>query len=251
MRNYLKISYNRNVLLVLFVLIAVHVLAILSNHHVLLQVTKPLFIPFLFMCYLLKNKQTKPVMVVFLISFFLADFLSALATSPLLIGLAKICYTISFVSLITAVVTRMALRNLDKVIAICLLLLFGIGVYLLFGFISLLQVDVWQSKAFLLILGKSITVLLLAIIAFANFISKQTSRSILFLIAALCFAFADTFFYVHNFFVSHWILEVLNTVLQVVGLFFLFKVSVQYAQETKKASLLKNGQHPNKMVFKQ
>tara|TARA_R100001377_G_C3187283_1_gene109104 strand:- start:888 stop:1637 length:750 start_codon:yes stop_codon:yes gene_type:complete len=239
-KNWLKISYNRNLIFVLFFLVLINVFAVLSDNNLLIQVTKPLFIPFLFMYYLIKNKYINTVMIMFLVFSFLGDFSSVLFSNPLMGNLSSLFYCISYFSLAYAAVSRIRIFNIDRVVAISLLLVFSINAYLMYQLFLVLQIKIPDANEVAIFGVKGIALMALAFMAFATYLSKDSRASILFLSTALCFVFADVLYYISNYYVYHYTFVVLEKTLHLLGLFFLFNYIIEYNRKRKKRLVLGN-----------
>ncbi|TYB79658.1 hypothetical protein [Bizionia myxarmorum] len=180
------------------------------------------------------------VMVLFLVFSFIGDFSSVLYSNQLVINLSSLFYCISYFLLAYAAISRIRIFNIDKVVGICLLLVFSINSYLMFQLYSVLMVKIADATEVTLFGIKSIALLALAFVAFATYLSKDSKSSILFLATALCFGFADVLYYISNYYVFHWSFVVLDRSLHVVGLFFLFNYIIEYNRKRKKRLVLQN-----------
>ncbi len=207
-----------------------------------------MFIPFLFMYYLIKNKYINTVMIAFLVFFFLGDFSSVLFTNPEMVNLSSLFYCVSYFTLAYAAISRIRIFNIDMVVGICLLLVFSINAYLMYQLFTILQVKISDPTEVALFGVKSIALMALAFMAFATYLNKDSKASILFLSTALCFVFADVLYYISNYYVYHWSFVVLDRSLHVVGLFFLFNYIIEYNRKRKKRLVLSNNRTTEKVM---
>jgi len=80
---------------------------------------------------------------------------------------------------------------------------------------------------------KSISLIVLVVIAFGVYLNSETKLSILFLIMAISFVFSDILNYVSHYYVYHWSFIMLDRILHVIGLFFLFNYIIEYNKVPK------------------
>ncbi|MBP93995.1 MAG: hypothetical protein CMC55_07760 [Flavobacteriaceae bacterium] len=200
------------------------------------------------MYYLIKNKYINVVMITFLVFSFLGDFSSVLFENPLMVSLSSMFYCISYLSLAYAAVSRIRFFNIDKVVGICLLLVFTINAYLMYQLFEVLQIKISDTTEVALFGVKSMALMVLAFMAFATYLNKDTKASILFLSTALCFVFADVLYYISNYYVYHYSFVVLDRLLHVLGLFFLFNYIIEYNRKRKKRIVLQSSSTAEQIV---
>lgn len=177
-------------------------------------------------------------MISFLVFSFLGDFSSVFFSNPEMVNLSSLFYCISYFTLAYAAVSRIRIFNIDKVVGICLLVVFSINAYLMYQLFSVLQIKISDANEVALFGVKSIALMALAFMAFATYLNKDSKASILFLSTALCFVFADVLYYISNYYVYHWSFVMLDRSLHVIGLLFLFNYIIEYNRKRKKRLVL-------------
>jgi len=177
-------------------------------------------------------------MITFLVFSFLGDFSSVFFSDPFMVSLSSLFYCISYFTLGYAAVSRIRIFNIDKVVGICLLLVFSINAYLMYQLFAVLQIQISDTTEVALFAVKSIALMALVFMAFATYLNKDTKASILFLTTALCFVFSDVLYYISNYYVYHDMFVVLDRLLHVLGLFFLFGYIIEYNRKRKKRLVL-------------
>ena len=232
--NWLKISYNRIFLCVLFLLVIMNVLATISENETLLQLSKPLFIPVFLMYYLLKNKFIRSIFVVCLFFSFLGDFTSVNLSNTLWIKLSSLFYCLSYLCLVYAAISRLKRLKFDAVIGACLVIVFLINAYLMYGLFSILKTQIPDTLEMALFSIKSVALLILVFVALMAYLNTDSKESILFLVTALCFVFADVLYYISNYYLYDWSFAMLDRLLHVFGLFFLFNYIIDRNRKRKK-----------------
>lgn len=82
--------------------------------------------------------------------------------------------------------------------------------------------------------AKSLALLLLVFLSFVVYLNTDSKPSIVFLMGAMCFGFADILYYVSNYYIYSWSFVMLDRVLHVFGLFFVFNYMIGYNRRLKK-----------------
>jgi hypothetical protein len=221
-KEWLKISYNRIFLCVLFLLILLNVLATLSESGLLLQITKPLFVPVFIMYYFIKNRYFSLVFIMFLVFSFIGDFSSVFSTSNSIIKISSFVYFLSYLTLIIYTISKFKRVRLDMVIVFYLLIVVSINSYFLYELFSILKLQISDPIEVNLFAAKSVSLIALTFLSFIVYLNSDTKQSIIFLLVALCFVFSDVLHYISNYYIYNWSFVMLDRVLHVFGLFFLF-----------------------------
>lgn len=193
------------------------------------------------MYFLLKNKYINPLLIGFLIFSFLGDFSSVFFSDTILVQIASLFYCLSYLCLVFAAISRIRNFKMDAVVGAYLIIVFVINSYLMYELFSILQIKISDSKEILFFGIKSIALMILAFTAFLAYLNRDSKTSILFLGMALTFVFADVLYYISNYYVYHYSFVVLDRVLHVFGLFFLFNYMIAVNRKRKKV-LVENRQ---------
>jgi hypothetical protein len=108
------------------------------------------------------------------------------------------------------------------VIASYLIIVVSINSYFLYELFGILKTQISDITEVNLFAAKSVSLMVLAFISFVIYLNSDTKQSILFLFTTLCFVFSDVLHYISNYYIYNWSFVMLDHVLHVVGLFFLF-----------------------------
>jgi hypothetical protein len=100
--------------------------------------------------------------------------------------------------------------------------------YFLYTICSILKTIVPDSLEVFLFALKTISLIVLLFISFGVYLNSENRLSILFFLMALSFVFSDVLNYVNQYYVYHWSFLMLDRVLHVVGLFYLFNYIIEY-----------------------
>lgn len=221
MKEWLKISYNRIFLCVLCLLILINVLATISESGLLLQITKPLFVPVFIMYFFIKNKYFSFVFVLFLVFSFVGDFSSVFSSNNSIVKFSSFIYFLGYLTLVFYTISKFKRIRLDMVIGVYLLIVISINSYFVYELFSILKLQILDPIEVNLFAAKSVSLIALSFLSFVVYLNSDTKQSIIFLLMALCFVFSDVLYYISNYYIYNWSFVLLDRVLHVIGLFFL------------------------------
>ena len=233
MKSSIKFTDNKVFVGALFLLIVLNVIGTISEDPLFLQSSKPLFIPVFLICFFIKNKLTVVPFSLFLMYSFLGDMASIFFSNETFLKESSVLYLLSYSCLVSFIISKFKLVQFNKVIALYLVTVVLINVYFLYAIYSVLQTIVPDTLEVFLFAMKSISLVVLAIIAFGVYLNSETKLSILFLIMALSFVCSDVLNYVSQYYVYHWSFLMLDRMLHVIGLFFLFNYIIEYHKVPK------------------
>lgn len=239
MKSVFKFSFNIVFIGALFFLIVLNVIGTVSEDALFLQSTKPLFIPVFLIFFFIKNKIISIPFILFLFYSFLGDSATIFFSNETFIKASSIMYFLSYLCLVVFMIPKFKLEQFNKFISLYLVVVVLINMYFLYTVYGILKSIIPDSLEVFLFGMKSVSLIVLVIVAFGVYINSETKLSILFLIMALSFVFSDILNYVSQYFIYHWSFLMLDRVLHVVGLFFLFNYIMEY-NKTPKLYINKN-----------
>jgi len=233
MKSLPKFSVNKVFLGALFLLIVLSVIGTISEDPLFLQSTKPLFVPIFLIFFFIKNKTIGMPFSLFLLYSFLGDSTSMFFSNETFLKASSVLYFLSYLCLVSFMVPKFKIVQFNKVIALYLVTVVLINMHFLYAIYSVLQTIIPDTLEVFLFAMKSISLIVLVIIAFGVYLNSETKLSILFLIMALSFVFSDVLNYVSQYYVYHWSFLMVDRILHVVGLFFLFNYIIEYNKVPK------------------
>jgi hypothetical protein len=234
MKSSINFTFNKVFFGALFLLIVLNVIGTISEDPLFLQSTKPLFIPVFLIFFFIKNKTIGVPFSLFLIYSFLGDSASMFFSNETFLKASSVMYFLSYLCLVSFMIPKFKIVQFNKVIALYLVLVVLINMYFLYTIYSVLRTIVPDTLEVFLFAIKSVSLIVLVIIAFGVYLNSETKLSILFLIMALSFVFSDVLNYVSQYYLYHWSFLMLDRVLHVVGLFFLFNYIIEYNKVPQK-----------------
>ena len=202
-------------------LILLNVFASLSENDLLVQITKPLFVPVLMVFYFMKNRYIHPLIIAFFLLSFIGDFSSVVITWESLVSFPDFIYILGYTALILYVIPKLVNIRLDRVVGIYLIIVISINSYFIYELFDVLKMEISNITEVNLFVVKTVSLLALVFISFIVYLNSDTKQTILFLFATLSFMFSHILHYVSNYYIYDWSFDMLNNVLHAVGLFFL------------------------------
>ncbi len=232
-----KISFNRVFFTALLILIAVNIIGSYSGDSLLLITIKAIFIPVLLIFFFIKNKSLSIPLVSFFVFSFLGDASSIYFTSDMLIKASSVFYFLSYMCLISIIISKFNIFKIDKIIGTYLVLIFFINAYFLYTLYNILKTVVTDNFEVFLFGIKSFSLITLIFLAFGAYLRNESKSSILFLMTALCLVFSAVLNYVNLYYVYNSSFLMLERGLYAFGLYLLFKYTME---ENKRVTISKD-----------
>lgn len=233
MKSLYKFSVNKMFLGALFFLIILNIVGTFSENALLLNSTKPLFVPVFLIFFLIKDKTMSVPFILFFLYSFLGDSASMFFANDPFIKASSVMYFLSYLCLLSFMIRKFKLVEFNKVITLYLVVVVMINMYFLYTFYEILKSIIPDSLEVFLFGMKSISLIVLVVIAFGVYLNSETKLSILFLIMAISFVFSDILNYVSQYYVYHGSFIMLDRILHVIGLYFLFNYIIEYNKVPK------------------
>jgi hypothetical protein len=228
MENVSKFRFNKLFVGALLLLIVLTVIGSASEDAFFLQSTNLMYVPVFLIIFFIKNRSIKLLFILFLFYSFLGDSASIFFSNDTVVKSSNIMYFLSYLCLISFIAPKFKFVEFNKVIASYLVVVLLINMYFLYTICSILKTIVPDSLEVFLFALKTISLIVLLFISFGVYLNSENRLSILFFLMALSFVFSDVLNYVNQYYVYHWSFLMLDRVLHVVGLFYLFNYIIEY-----------------------
>ena len=134
--------------------------------------------------------------------------------------LSESCFTGAYLLMIFVLLGKLKDVKLERFVSWYLAVVFFISTYLLYLLFTGLK-DSFQDNVILtLMVSKGVALLVMAFLAFAIYLSKETAQSIIFLIVVCCFVFSDVLGFITTSYIQFWLFEAVQRIFQSLGLIF-------------------------------
>ncbi|WP_299550228.1 hypothetical protein [Seonamhaeicola sp.] len=147
--------------------------------------------------------------------------------------------------------TKFKVLRLDKIIGVYLIVVFGISMYFLYTLYNVLNMIVTDSSEVLIFTVKSLSLIILAFVAFGVYLSTQSKKSVIFLVGVIFIIFSTILNYINLYYIYHWSFEMLDRMLYVSGLYFMFRYMMMFERKAKKVTVVKENYASDNMLVKQ
>lgn len=176
------------------------------------------FLPILVALYLHKKKVMDTVFVVIFILFFIGMIASVIGNFSLAKQLSELFYVGAYLLLVFVLLGKMKSVQLSGFVSWYLVTVFLIVTFLVFQIFTSLNANFQDSVIFTLTVIKGVILLVMAFLAFAVYLSRETIQSIIFLMVVCCFIFSDILSFITTSYIQFWAFEAIHGIFQGVGL---------------------------------
>ncbi|WP_027137268.1 hypothetical protein [Gaetbulibacter saemankumensis] len=223
MNSLLKISRDRSVQFLFFIVLVLIVTSAVGFGKLTLEYTFLIVTP-LFLLYCLRKQNSLSVSFVSFLIFSLGGHaFMVFVQGESGTKIAHVLYMLAYLYLIVMVLPKFKLKNFDRLIMAYLLAVFCISLYFLYSVFSLLKVVIADDLESLLFAIKSLGIVLLSFVALGIYLSTETKQSIYLLLAVMCFGFSAVINYIEMYYLYDFNFLIVERILYVSGLFLVFK----------------------------
>lgn len=153
--------------------------------------------------------------------YFLGLLFYALDNLSLSLKLSESSFLGVYALLLVVMVPKLKRLRLETLIFTYLSIILLVNGYLGYIVFNMLKDSFADSVILTLTASKSIALMLVSFLAFIIYLSEESLQSIIFLITACCFVFADALSLIGITYVHYWVFEAIQKILQGVGLLLL------------------------------
>lgn len=230
MKNWNIFSFNTVILTVLFFLMTANVFAIFLEDKSFVQFINASSVPVFVLFSLLKYRPNNISFFFFCLFVFLSDSSSLFLQDVNMLYTTSIFYVAACIHLLILVLPKLDLMHIDKSIKAYLLLMFLIStIFLSLVYNAIEPVFVGKVEALLFVV-KCLVFIILGLASFGVYLNSQNKKSIFFLTAIICFGFSVIFNNLNMYFLSEWRFTLLDRLLHIVGIYFIFKFIIEEEQ---------------------
>ncbi|MEO6348019.1 MAG: hypothetical protein ABIO60_08940 [Aquaticitalea sp.] len=196
--------------------------SIYYDYQVIPNITKFISVLLFLTCYYTKQSHMANVFLTFLIFMFLGDTFTVFNFGDLAGKLSKILYMGAYSLLIFVLLGKFKRIKIEGLVLLYLILIFVLNTYFLYALYGEVKDNFSDKINLVLYICHGSVLVAMAFLAFAVYLSKESTQSILFLVMVFCFVFADVLEYICDLYVYFWVFDFIGTMLHFVslGLFF-------------------------------
>ncbi len=222
MKRVNSVAPNRVLVLLMLAAFLFNGISIYNENALIPNITKFTSIIVLLTFYFVLRKRMANVFLTIFLFSFLGDAFDVFNFGDLSDKLSKTFYLGSYSLLIFVLfgnLKRIKYEGLVSVYLILVLLLNSYFLYILYGVVK----DSFSDNVNLVLsICHGIVLLAMSFFAFAVYLSKETTQSIIFLVMVCCIVFSDVLNYICNLYVYFWMFEFMGNMLHLMSLALLY-----------------------------
>ncbi|MBJ7881700.1 hypothetical protein [Gelidibacter salicanalis] len=190
-------------------------------------------IPALLIIYFDKQKLMATIFCAILILYFVGLICSVPINFELSSKLSESSFIGAYALMVFVMIGKLKHVKFEGVVSWYLIIVLLINTYLMYAMFVNVQDSFNDSVNLTLSVSKGVLLLVMGFLAFAIYLSKETSQTILFLTIVCCFVFADVLSFTNSLYVQFWLFEGFQKTLQGLGLFLLYVYIFNHQESVK------------------
>lgn len=226
MKNWIANTGDKVFVLALWLLVAVSFIASITSNTNLITYSLTFYVPLFAIAYFLKYKVLHFSFIAYLLFSFLGDASNLFFTEGMLIKASSVFYFLGFMYLLIMILPKFKLAEIQSLVGSYLVGVFFIVLFFLFQIYNVLNVALESASEVHLFGVKSLSLVILCILAFGVYLNNQTKGAELFLIGTGCLLFSVILNYVNLYYIYHVGFVVIERVFYALALYFLFKYAI-------------------------
>ncbi len=218
MERWHALSPNWATTLLLVLIVSLNLLCSYYGLSVVTKTTALTIVPIVLTVYFYRQKIMANIFSVIFMLYFFGILFNAVGHLGLSSKLSESCFTGAYLLMIFVLLGKLKDVKLERFVSWYLAVVFFISTYLLYLLFTGLK-DSFQDNVILtLMVSKGVALLVMAFLAFAIYLSKETAQSIIFLIVVCCFVFSDVLGFITTSYIQFWLFEAVQRIFQSLGL---------------------------------
>lgn len=179
-------------------------------------------IPILSILYFRKKQRMANIFVAIFMLYFFGMIFNVIDNFSLSTKIPEAFFTGAYILLIFVLMGKLRNMKFDVLVSWYLGIAFLINTYLLFQLFIALKDSFQDQVIFTLTISKGIALLVMASLAFAIYLSKESKQAIIFLMVVCCFIFSDVLSFINTSYLYFWLFEAVQKIFQGLGVTLAF-----------------------------
>lgn len=209
---------NWAIILMLALIVAFNFSASYCGFSLLGKIVALAIIPVLMVNYFLRQRAMANMFFAIFILYFLGLLFNVLDYLSLSSKLSEFCFLGVYAILAFVMIGKLKYVRIEGLVSIYLVVILLTSSYFMYIMFSMVKDSFTDSVIMTLSIGKTMALLLMSLLAFAIYLSKETSQTILFLTIVCCFVFSDVLSFITTMYVQYWLFDGIQKILQGAGL---------------------------------
>ncbi|MBA6151133.1 hypothetical protein [Gelidibacter maritimus] len=218
MKRWHALSPNWAITILLTLIISLNLICAYFGFFLLTKTLILAIIPLLLMLYFYKKRVMPAIFYTIFTIYFFGITLNIVDPSSLSSKLSESCYTIAYLLLIIVMIRKLKTIKFDRLVLWYLVIVFAVSTYIVLLTFTALKSNFYDILSFTLTMSKGVALLVMAFLAFAIYLSKESAQSIIFLMVVCCFVFSDILSFITTSYIHFWLFEGVQKIFQSIGL---------------------------------
>lgn len=215
---------SAGVMVILFLsLFLINGIAMYFEYAVVPNITKFISVIVVLTVYFSRLNRMANVFLTIFMFIFLGDTFSVFDFGNLATKLSKTFYLGSYILLIFILLGKLKRIKYEGLVSVYLMIILLLNSYFLYMLYDILKDNFSDSVSLVLSICHGIILIAMSFFAFAVYLSKESTQSIIFLVMVFCLVFSDVLTYICNLYVYYWVFDYIATMLHVVSGYLFFK----------------------------
>lgn len=228
---------NWGIIVMLMLIAVANLISSFYELPLLLKTLTLVIIPIILLLYFYKEKSMANIFFVTFILIFCGIAFSIFENSLLWSKISEASFLGAYGLILFVMIGKIKHIKFQGLISVYLLTILAVNAYFMYVMFTSVQDSFQDSVIFTLTVSKGVALLLMAFLAFAIYLSKETLQSIIFLTVVFCLVFSDVLRFLTAMYVDNWLFSAAYNILQAAGL-LLFCIYVFNHHQKQKRVLL-------------
>lgn len=203
----------------------------------LAKVTALIVIPTLLIFYFYKQKLMANVFFTILMLTFLSILFKSVEGVDLFSKFSESSFLAAYALIVFVMLGKLKDIKFEGLVSWYLVLIVIVNTYLMYAMFASVKDSFQDSVILTLTVSKGVALLIMGFLAFAIYLSQESTQSILFLTVVCCFVFSDVLGFITTMYVDFWVFAAVHKILQATGLFLFVLYVYNHHQKPKVAEL--------------
>jgi hypothetical protein len=199
----------------------------------LAKTTALIVIPLLMLFYFYKQKLMATVFFTILVLAFLSILFRTFEGYNLFSKFSESSSLAAYVLIVFVMLGKLKDVKFEGLVSWYLVLIVIVNTYLMYAMFESVKDSFQDSVVLTLTVSRGVALLIMGFLAFAIYLSQESTQSILFLTVVCCFVFSDVLGFITSMYVDFWAFVAIHKILQATGV-FLFMLYVYNHHQTSK-----------------
>ncbi len=215
---------STGVIVILFLaLFLINGIAMYFENNVVPNITKFISVIVVLTVYFSRLNHMANVFLAIFIFIFLGDIFSVFGFGDLAYKLSKTFSLGSYILLIFILLGKLKRIKYEGLVSVYLVIILLLNSYFLYVLYDILKDNFSDNVSLVLSICHGIIIIAMSYLAFAVYLSKESTQSIIFLVMVFCLVFSDVLTYICNLYVYYWVFDYLAIMLHIVSGYLFFR----------------------------